>query len=147
MKKNSFVEGTFIATFAIILIKILGALYVIPFYRIIGEDGGALYSYAYNVYNLFLNISTAGLPVAISKIISEYNALEMYETKERAYKICRNVMTIISCIAFFLICSTNNWKHRRWKLNTRHRFLHKKRIILLINNSVFIGDKRIFTRT
>lgn len=103
MKKNSFVEGTFIATFAIILIKILGALYVIPFYRIIGEDGGALYSYAYNVYNLFLNISTAGLPVAISKIISEYNALEMYETKERAYKICRNVMTIISCIAFFLV--------------------------------------------
>jgi len=103
MKKNSFVEGTFIATFAIILIKILGALYVIPFYNIIGEDGGALYSYAYNVYNLFLNISTAGLPVAISKIISEYNTLEMYETKEKAYKICRNVITIISSIAFFLL--------------------------------------------
>ncbi len=103
MKKNSFVEGTFIATFAIILIKVLGALYVIPFYNIIGEDGGALYSYAYNVYNLFLNISTAGLPVAISKIISEYNALEMYATKERAYKICRNVMTVIASIAFFLV--------------------------------------------
>jgi len=103
MKKNTFVEGTFIATLAIILIKILGALYVIPFYKIIGEDGGALYSYAYNVYNLFLNISTAGLPIAISKIISEYNALEMYETKEKAYKICRNVITIISVFAFFLL--------------------------------------------
>ena len=62
MKKNSFVSGTFIATFAIILVKVLGVLYVIPFYKIIGEDGGALYSYAYNVYNLFLNISTAGIP-------------------------------------------------------------------------------------
>ena len=41
MKKNSFVEGTFIATFSIILVKILGVLYVIPFYKIIGESGGA----------------------------------------------------------------------------------------------------------
>lgn len=103
MKKNSFVEGTFIATFAIIIVKILGVLYVIPFYKIIGESGGALYSYAYNVYSLFLNISTAGIPIAISKIISEYNTLEMYEAKERAYKIGRNFILIISVIAFFLL--------------------------------------------
>ncbi len=103
MKKNSFVEGTFIATFAIIIVKVLGALYVIPFYRIIGESGGALYSYAYNVYNLFLNISTAGIPIAISKIISEYNTLEMYEAKERAYKLGRNIILIISVIAFFML--------------------------------------------
>lgn len=103
MKKNSFVSATFIATFAIIIVKILGVLYVIPFYKIIGEDGGALYSYAYNVYNLFLNISTAGIPIAISKIISEYNTLEMYEAKERAYKLGRNLILIISCLAFFIL--------------------------------------------
>lgn len=103
MKKNSFVEGTFIATFSIILVKILGVLYVIPFYKIIGESGGALYSYAYNVYNLFLNISTAGIPVAISKIISEYNTLEMYEAKERAYKIGKKIIGMIAIIAFFLL--------------------------------------------
>lgn len=103
MKKNSFVEGTFIATFAIIIVKVLGALYVIPFYRIIGESGGALYSYAYSVYNLFLNISTAGIPIAISKLISEYNTLEMYEAKERAYKLGRNIILIISVIAFFML--------------------------------------------
>lgn len=103
MKKNSFVEGTFIATFAIIIVKVLGALYVIPFYRIIGESGGALYSYAYNVYNLFLNISTAGIPIAISKIITEYNTLNMYEAKERTYKLGRNIILIISLIAFFLL--------------------------------------------
>lgn len=103
MKKNSFVSGTFIATFAIILVKILGALYVIPFYKIIGENGGTLYSYAYNVYSLFLNISTAGIPIAISKIISEYNTLEKYEAKEKAYKIGRNFILIISSIAFFLL--------------------------------------------
>lgn len=103
MKKNSFVEGTFIATFAIIIVKILGVLYVIPFYRIIGESGGSLYSYAYNVYNLFLNISTAGIPIAISKIITEYNTLEMYEAKERSYKVGRNIILMLSVIAFFVL--------------------------------------------
>ena len=103
MKKNSFVEGTFIATFSIILVKILGVLYVIPFYKIIGESGGALYSYAYNVYNLFLNISTAGIPVAISKIISEYNTLEMYEAKERSFKLAKRIIGIITLIAFFVL--------------------------------------------
>ena len=49
MKKNSFIQGTIIASIAIIFVKILGALYVIPFYDIIGEQGGALYSYAYNI--------------------------------------------------------------------------------------------------
>lgn len=103
MKKNSFVEGTFIATFAIIFVKILGMLYVFPFYRIIGESGGALYSYAYNVYNLFLNISIAGIPVAISKIISEYNTLGMYDAKERSYKVGRNIIFLISIISFFVM--------------------------------------------
>ena len=59
MKKNSFVEGAVIATVGIILVKIIGLIYVIPFNAIIGEHGGALYGYGYNVYQLFLSISTA----------------------------------------------------------------------------------------
>ena len=50
LKKNEFIEGALIATIAIILSKILGVLYVIPFYNIIGENGGSLYGYAYNIY-------------------------------------------------------------------------------------------------
>ena len=53
MKKSSFVEGTFIATFAIIFVKLLGMLYVIPFYAIVGTAGAALYAYAYNIYVIF----------------------------------------------------------------------------------------------
>ena len=103
MKKNSFEEGTLIATIAIVLVKILGMLYVIPFYSIVGEDGGALYSYAYNIYLLFLGISSAGLPNAISKIISEYNTLELNDAKERAYKIARKIITIVSISAFIIL--------------------------------------------
>lgn len=103
MKKNSFLEGTIIASLAIIIVKILGALYVIPFYSIIGEKGGTLYSYAYNVYNLFLNITTAGIPIAISKIISEYNTMGMNKTKERAYSIGKKMIFIISAVTFFAL--------------------------------------------
>ena len=53
MKKNTFLEGAFIATLAIFITKFLGIIYVIPFNKIIGDTGGALYGYAYNIYNLF----------------------------------------------------------------------------------------------
>jgi len=103
LKKNSFIEGTVIASVAIIIAKILGVLYVIPFYSIIGEDGGVLYSYAYNIYTFFLNISTAGIPIAISMIISEYDSLKMYDAKSRAFSICKKVVITISVIAFLVL--------------------------------------------
>ena len=81
LKKSSFVEGTVIATLAIVFTKILGMLYVIPFYHMLDGKGTALYGYAYSIYIVFLDISSAGLPIAISKIISEYNALGKKEAK------------------------------------------------------------------
>ncbi len=101
MKKNSFVEGTLIASLSLLLIKVLGAIYVIPFYNIVGELGGALYSYAYSVYALVINICTAGIPLAISKIVSEYNTLEMYDAKERTLKIGNKIVLVASAILFF----------------------------------------------
>ena len=75
MKKNTLMEGAIVATLGIIIVKVMGLLYVIPFNAIIGEQGGALYGYAYNIYQLFLSISSAGFPFAISKLTSEYTAL------------------------------------------------------------------------
>lgn len=103
MKKSSFLEGAFIATFAIIFTKILGVIYVIPFYSIIGEQGGALYGYSYTIYNFFLSLSTVGFPLAISKLTSEYNTLNMLNEKIRLYKLSRNCIFIFSVICF-LIC-------------------------------------------
>ena len=68
MRKNTFVKGAFITTIGIVLTKILGILYVIPFHAIIGEEGGALYGYAYTIYLFFVSFSSAGVPLAISKI-------------------------------------------------------------------------------
>ena len=103
LKKNSFMQGTIIASFSIIFVKILGALYVIPFYKIIQEQGGALYSYAYTIYNLFLNISTAGIPIALSMIVSEFITKGMYDAKERTYKISQILVSILSLLSFTFI--------------------------------------------
>ena len=103
IKRNGFVEGTMIAYAAIVLSKLIGAFYSIPFYAIIGERGGVVYSCAYNIYNLFLTISTSGIPTAISIIISEYNSLKMFAAKEKTQKTARNTVFIISLAAFIVL--------------------------------------------
>lgn len=103
MKKNGFLEGAFIATASVVLCKILGLIYVIPFYSIIGEQGGALYSYAYSIYAVFLNLATVGIPTAISKIVSEYNALGYYYLKQKAYKIGSRFIVWLGLISFAVL--------------------------------------------
>ncbi len=103
MKKSSFVEGTVIATLAIVFTKILGMLYVIPFYAMVGVQGSALYAYAYNIYNIFLDISSVGLPIAISKIINEYNTLGKMDAKLRAYRIGKKLMGFIAVGIFIIL--------------------------------------------
>ena len=103
MKKNSFINGALIATAGIVLTKFLGIVYVIPFYAIIGESNIALYGYAYTIYNLFLSLSTVGIPPAMSKLISEYNTLEYYDTKERAYKLGKRLLITLWFILFIIL--------------------------------------------
>lgn len=103
LKKSGFLEGAFIATLCIIITKILGILYVIPFYKIIGEQGGTLYGYAYNIYNIFLIISSAGIPLAISKLTSEYHTLKEDDKKVRMYQLSTKIINIFSIVSF-LIC-------------------------------------------
>ena len=103
MKKSGFLEGTIIATSAIVITKILGMLYVIPFYAMIGVQGSALYAYAYNIYVIFLDISSAGLPIAMSKIIKEYNTLGMMDAKVRAYRLGKKIIGFVSIAAFIVL--------------------------------------------
>ena len=103
MRKNSFVEGTLVATLAIIFTKILGIIYVIPFYSTIGSAGSALYSYAYNIYLIFLSISSAGIPIAMSKIVSELQSKKMYEAKVRTFNLGIIIISILSALSFLVL--------------------------------------------
>jgi O-antigen/teichoic acid export membrane protein len=103
LKKNTFIEGAFVSTLGLVLCKILGIIYVIPFRAIIGVQGSILYSYAYSIYAVFASLSSTGIPSAMAKTISEYNTLGYYNSQERAYKICRNIIVVIGIICFLIL--------------------------------------------
>ena len=103
MKKDSFMKGALVATLCIVFSKVLGIVYVIPFHAIIGINGRALYAYAYNMYQLFLNFSTVGIPLAISKIVSEYNVLEYHDAKKRTYKIAVKITVAVASMLTIIL--------------------------------------------
>ena len=103
MRKNTFVKGAIITTIGIVLTKILGILYVIPFHAIIGDEGGALYGYAYTIYLFFVSFSSAGVPLAISKIVSEYHTLGYMKAKKRAFLIGKQISVVMGIVCFLLV--------------------------------------------
>lgn len=103
MKKRNILQNSMIATVCIILCKIIGLIYVIPFNAMISKSAGALYSYAYNIYVIFLSLSTTGVPLAVSKMVSEYDSLEYYDTRDRVYKISMKLIFLIGLLCFVVM--------------------------------------------
>ncbi|WP_062109663.1 putative polysaccharide biosynthesis protein [Bacillus niameyensis] len=101
---SKLIRGTFILTLGTILSKVLGLLYVIPFYAIIGGEGPyALYSYGYIPYTIFISIATAGVPMAVSKYIAKYNTLEEYAVGRKLFRSGLVVMSITGIISFIVM--------------------------------------------
>ncbi len=100
--KNTFITGAFITSFGIIISKILGVIYVIFFHSIVGEEGGALYGYAYTVYNFFMSVASLGIPLSISKMVSEYQALGYYQTKKRLFVLAKRIAILLGFVSFLL---------------------------------------------
>ncbi len=72
--KNSFLSGVLILTASTILVKLAGMFFKIPMNYIVGDTGMGYYNSAYSIYTLFYMISTSGLPVAITVMVSEKRA-------------------------------------------------------------------------
>ena len=75
-KKQSFLQGAAVLAAATAIVKIIGAIYKIPMQNVIGTAGFGYFNTAYQIYDVLLMISTAGLPVAMSRMISEAQALD-----------------------------------------------------------------------
>lgn len=101
--QSKLLRGTFILTFGTILSKIIGLIYVIPFYQIVGKQGTQLYSFSYVPYTIFISIATAGVPLAVSKFIAKYNALEEYAVGRKLFKSGLVVMLLTGFVAFLVM--------------------------------------------
>ena len=85
-KKQSFLGGAAILAAAVAIVKVIGAVYKIPFGNIVGSEGQTYFNVAYNIYNVLLTISTAGLPLAISKLTSEAHAQGRENQKRKIFR-------------------------------------------------------------
>ena len=103
MRKNSFIQGALILTVAGIIVKFIGAFSRIYLSRLLGGEGIGLYQMAYPIYMLCLSISSAGLPVAISIMVAERNAVNDYWGGQKVFRISMTALLRVSYSALFYI--------------------------------------------
>lgn len=97
-------RGSWLLTVGAVSTQIMGMLYIIPFYSIMGgEENLALYGYAYTPYAIMLSFAIAGLPGAVSKFIAKYNALGMYKTSQKLYLSSFIVSFGLGIISFIIL--------------------------------------------
>ncbi len=102
--KDKMVQGSAWLTIGNIVSRLLGAIYILPWYVWMGENGDAansLFGKGYNIYALFLMVSTAGIPSAIAKQISHYNSLNEYRLSNRLFK--RSILLMIALGVVFAL--------------------------------------------
>lgn len=108
-KQNTFFGGAAILAVGILVVKLIGMFYKIPLVNIIGEQGTADFNNAYNIYAVLLTISTAGLPVAVSKLVSEANALNRRNQVRRIFYLSLGLFLILGTISFLVMYFRADW--------------------------------------
>ena len=103
MKKNVFLKGAIILIIFNLIGKVLGAVYRIPLAKIVGSVGMGQYQLTFPLYCLILTISTSGIPVAISKLVAEYNGQKRFNDSKKILKTSILFLTVISFVGALIV--------------------------------------------
>ena len=85
-KKQNFLQGAALLAIATAIVKLIGAFYKLPLNMAIGAEGYSYFTTAYDIYTVLLVVSTTGLPVAMSRMVSEAHALGNGKQMQRIFK-------------------------------------------------------------
>lgn len=99
--QSKMLSGSAWMTAGSITSRLLGALYVIPWVTWFGSYSNvanALFAQGYNIYNIFIIISTAGIPSAISKLVAHYNGIDQYIISQRLYRTGMYVAAVMGIV-------------------------------------------------
>lgn len=110
--KEKMLKGSAWMTAGSIFSRILGAIYIIPWYGWFGSDklqANALYTKGYTVYSLFIMIATAGIPSAVAKQVSHYNSLNEYQVGRRLFKKTMLLMLGLGIFSAGLLWFISPW--------------------------------------
>ncbi len=102
-KKPSFVKQAAILAAASLVVRFIGFLYRLPLTNLIGDLGNSIYALGYNLYTLFFIISSAGLPAAISKMVSERIVLGRHNDAHKVFRVSLLVAFIVGAICSALL--------------------------------------------
>jgi transporter involved in the export of O-antigen and teichoic acid len=124
LKKDSLFKGTALLSISLLLTKLLGAVYLIPFYQIIGgEEQMALFNYGYSYYATILEISAAGTPLAIAKLVAKYNALEQYDVSRRIVKLGSWLLVVMGMLGFCILFFGSDFISEQILISKQQKFL------------------------
>ncbi len=105
IKKQSFMEGAAVLVVAHLVVKVIGACFKIPLANVLQETGMAYFNRAYNLYAAIFVMATAGLPVAVSKMVSESITKKNFAESKKILRAAILLLTIIgaigTCVLFF----------------------------------------------
>lgn len=103
MAQKSLVKGAAVLGIAGIFVKVLGAFFRIPLANIVTDQGMAYYTPAYSLYAVLLVLSTSGIPIAISRMVSERYAIGRFDEADRVFHISRTLMISIGLAGFIVL--------------------------------------------
>lgn len=103
VKKQNFLQGAAMLAVATAVVKLIGAFYKLPLNETIQPLGYSYFTTAYDIYSVLLMISSAGLPVAMSKLISQYSALGHYNQVRQVYKTSRTIFLVLGVFSILFM--------------------------------------------
>ena len=102
-KKQNFLQGARILSIAAIIVKVIGAVYKIPLMNIIGGEGFGYYNTAYTIFTPLYTIATAGIPVAVARMVSECVTLGRYRDVRRIFQISMTCFLVTGTVGSLIM--------------------------------------------
>ena len=102
-KKQNFLQGAALLAIATAIVKVIGAFYKLPLNMAIGAEGYSYFTTAYDIYSVMLLISTAGLPVAVSRMISQASTLQANNRLRKVFRVSLTVFAVLGAVSSVLM--------------------------------------------
>lgn len=131
-KKQSVLNGAVILMFAVVLVKVIGALFKMPMTSMIGITGRGYFNSAYEIYTPIFAVAMAGLPVAVSRMVAESVALNRFKQARSIYKVSQKIFFIVG-VAGTLILLLASYPYAKYVADIR-----SLKAILCVAPSIFL---------
>lgn len=105
IEQQSFIKGAMILTISIVVVKIIGSLFKVLFLNIVDGVGNGIFNSAYELYNVIFTVASAGFPIALSRMVSEYVSKHRYNDVRKLHRISIPFFATTGLVCFLLMIS------------------------------------------